>query len=158
MIGAILAQGLSVCAYTPSHPSLTRQLLRLFPPALTMDVTESSCLWPSVPGTSSGQTAVAAQSATSYGLAAAWGLLMLLLVFCCGVACGCGCYARWRMCQQAPADPPDAPQSKVDEKGTQEAAPATRSVVTQSQVVYQWWRSTPRFHPLTERSHGVWID
>ena len=35
---------------------------------------------------------------------------------------------------------------------------AKRTVATQSQVVYQWWKSEPRFQPLPDRSHGAWSD
>ena len=35
---------------------------------------------------------------------------------------------------------------------------ALRSVATQSQVVYQWWKKEPRFQPLHERGHGAWSD
>jgi len=35
---------------------------------------------------------------------------------------------------------------------------ARRGVATQSPVVYQWWRTSPRFQPLPPGSHGAWTE
>jgi len=33
----------------------------------------------------------------------------------------------------------------------------SRTASTQAQTKYTWWRATPRFVPLGEYEHGVWI-
>ena len=60
--------------------------------------------------------------------------------------------------EAAPVPPAVQPPLRAGGRGQRRDILRRRTVSTQSQTNYSWWRSSPRFNPLPERSHGAWAD
>eukprot|EP00974_Lingulodinium_polyedra_P103541 10024762-Lingulodinium_polyedra.AAC.1 len=84
------------------------------------------------------------------------------MIFATGVLAGL-CLARWFLFGQSIRDHAELTERLVRETNCdKEPAMApkaghelpVRHVRTQSQARYLWWRATPRFEALEERSHG----